>query len=152
MTENKQARRRSRQPVEASDYAAFVLRIAKGLGDRIGNDPAILAHVKEIQQAFSDNINRGIFVAKNKEWQPYTLAEMGRIYGCSYENVQQRASRGEAVHVALQAKLGKGALVRIADIRAQRAAALAAAHINDVTGSERECMALGATGTDSVRS
>jgi hypothetical protein len=77
---------------------------------------------------------------------------MARIMGCSYQNVQQRSRRGEAVQVALQAAAERGGgVVRIADLRTARAVALAAANVEDVTGSQREREALRATGTDNVR-
>ncbi|GAB3976378.1 hypothetical protein GCM10029978_063100 [Actinoallomurus acanthiterrae] len=144
----RRAARRAARTTETSEYAAFVLRVVKSLGDRIADDPAMLAHVPDIQQAITDNINRGIYTANNKTWQPYSLAEMGRIMGCSYQAIQQRGKRGEAVHVKLQATLADGAVIRIADVRAQRAAALAAAHLDDVTGSARERNMLKATGTE----
>jgi hypothetical protein len=148
---NKRTERHHGRHVEASDYAAFILRVLAGLGDRIADDPAMLAHVPEIQKAITDNVNRGIFVAKNKDWQPYSLAEMGRIYGCSYQNMQQRAKRGETAHVEQQARRAGGALIRIADLRTTRAARLAAADVTDITGSARERDALKATGTDNER-
>jgi hypothetical protein len=144
----RRAARRAARTTETSEYAAFVLRVIKSLGDRIADDPAMLAHIPAIQQAITDNINRGIYTANNKTWQPYSLAEMGRIMGCSYQAIQQRRTRGETVHVKLQATLAGGAVIRIADVRAQRAAALAAAHIDDITGSARERNILKPTGTE----
>jgi hypothetical protein len=73
---------------------------------------------------------------------------MGRITGCSYQAIQQRTKRGKTAHDKLQATLASGAVIRIADVRAQRAATLAAAHIDDVTGSARERSVLKATGTE----
>ncbi|MEV5753739.1 hypothetical protein AB0L00_38465 [Actinoallomurus sp. NPDC052308] len=143
--------RRTVRATETSEYAAFVLRVLKSLGDRIADDPAMLAHIPAIQQAVTDNINRGIYTAKNKDWQPYSLAEMGRIMGCSYQAIQQRVERGQAAHVKLQVTTTSGAVIRIADVRAQRAAALAAANVNDVTGSARERNVLKATGTEDSR-
>lgn len=147
---NRTARRRGRK-VETSDYAAFMLRVISGLGDRIADDPAMLAHVEQISRALTDAVNRGIYIAKNKDWQPYSLAEMGRIYGCSYQNIQQRGKRGEAAMVAHEARRSAGALVRISDIRAARAARLRTVGVEDITGSARERSALRATGTDNVR-
>jgi hypothetical protein len=142
---------RAKRHTETSDYAAFLLRAITRLGERIADDPAMLAHVEEISQALTDAVNRGIFAAKNKEWQPYSLAEMGRIYGCSYQNIQQRAKRGEAATVAYEARRSGGAIVRIGDIRAARAARLNEAGVQDITGSAHERSALRATGTDNIR-
>jgi hypothetical protein len=47
------------------------------------------------------------------------------------------------VHVQQEAERTAGAVVRIADIRARRAAGLAAAGIEDRTGSPRELRAAG---------
>lgn len=144
-------RQRAKRQTETSDYAAFLLRAIARLGERIADDPAMLAHVPDIQKAVTDNVNRGIWLAKNKSWQPYSLAEMGDIYGCKWQNIQQRAKRGELVHVEQQTIRACGSLVRISDVRAKRAARLTAVNVPDVTGSARERSALPATGTDNVR-
>ncbi|MEV0408833.1 hypothetical protein [Actinoallomurus sp. NPDC050550] len=56
----RRAARRAARTTETSEYATFVLRVLKNLGDRIADDPAMLAHIPAIQQAIPDNINRGI--------------------------------------------------------------------------------------------
>jgi hypothetical protein len=145
------AERRATRQTETSDYAAFILRTITRLGDRIADDPAMLTHIPEIQKTLTDAVNRGVYEAKNKDWQPYSLAEMSRIAGCSYQNMQQRASRGKTVYFEQQARLEGGPLVSIAEVRAERARRLAAAGITDLTGSAHERSALAATGTDNVR-
>lgn len=47
---------RANRHTETSDYAAFLLRAIARLGERIADDPAMLAHVEEISQALTDAV------------------------------------------------------------------------------------------------
>lgn len=55
--------RRARRDIETSDYVAMVERILYGYGRRIGNDPAALVHLREIEQALRDAVNLGVYLA-----------------------------------------------------------------------------------------
>lgn len=126
---------------ETSDFVAFLKRVLTAYGDRIGDDPAALVHLRDIEQTLRDAVNRGVFLATQAadNGQPgYSQAEIGRILGVSQQAMSKRARLGETAHIQLQQLRGAGAVIRIGDVRAQRAEALAAAEVPDRTGSERE--------------
>lgn len=131
-----QGKHRARRPVETSDFAAMLLRLAVAWGDRIAEDPAALVHFPEITQALTDQTSRGIWEA-NERGQ-YSQNHMAAILGTSRQAIQQRIARGRLVAAAVTEARGGGALVRLADIRARRAQLLAEAGVPDITGSERE--------------
>ena len=91
-----------------------------------------------------DAANAGIATANLKPDQPYSLAELAAILGISRQGILKRVKLGETVLTRLAIARGHGALVRLADMRKTRAAALAEAGIPDRTGSPRELTA----GTD----
>ena len=72
-------------------------------------------------------------------------AIVGRLLsmGVSRQAIAKRIRLGEVVHVRLEVERTAGAVVRIADVRARRAAGLAAAGVKDRTGSPRELRAAG---------
>jgi hypothetical protein len=61
--------------------------------------------------------------------------------GISKQAVHKRVRLGEAVLGRLAAARNNGAIVRLADMRKKRAAGLAAAGLEDRTGSPRELAA-----------
>src|SRR5437879_6328324 len=122
---------------ETSDYVAFLRRAIYGYGRRIGDDPAALVHLRELEETLRDAVNLGTYLA-NKGRDRYSQNEQAAILGVSRQAVAKRISFGEAVHVRLEAERTTGAVVRIADVRARRAEGLAAAGIEDRTGSPRE--------------
>jgi|SRR5579859_1232826 len=128
---------RTPRQIETSDYVAMMLRIVNGYGNRIAADPAALVHADEIQQALADAVNRGVFEA-NRGQAHYSMNEIASMAGVSRQAIQQRARRGEQVYAALLERLGGGALVRLGDVRARRAARLEQAGVEDRTGSVRE--------------
>lgn len=140
------AQKRPRRVTETSDYVAFVKRALYGYGARIAQDPAALAHLRELQQTFVDAVNLGMFGA-NQGQSHYSQNEQAAILGVSRQAVAKRIKLGEEVHVTLEASRSVGAVVRIADIRAERARNLAAAGVEDRTGSVRELSAFRATGS-----
>jgi hypothetical protein len=130
-------RREARRIVETSEYAAMMIRVAYGYGRRVSDDPAGLAHLRSIEDALRDAVNLGIFQANEGGKVPYSLSEIGRVLEISKEAVFKRKRLGEQVAIRLSA----GAVVRIADIRQARASALAAAGVEDRTGSPAELRA-----------
>lgn len=130
-------RRPGRRTTETSEYVAMMLRIYGAWAERVAADPAALAHLGELQQAFTDATNTGIFRA-NRDSQHYSQNELAAILGVSRQAIAKRIGLGELAYAAAQARAGAGPMVRLADIRARRAAGLAAAHVADVTGSQRE--------------
>lgn len=127
---------------ETSDYVAFLRRAIYGYGRRIGDDPAALVHLRELEDALRDAVNLGTYLAK-KGRDHYSQNEQAAILGVSRQAVAKRIGLGEAVHVRLEAERTTGAVVRIADVRARRTEGLAAAGIEDRTGSPRERRAAG---------
>jgi hypothetical protein len=109
----------------------------EAFGDRIAADPAGLAHVAELERRWTEAVNRGIFQA-NRDTQHYSQRHMADIMGVSRQAIAKRIGLGEAAYAAAHARAGAGPLVRLADIRTARAAALRAAGVPDVTGSARE--------------
>jgi hypothetical protein len=126
--------------VETSDYVTMMTRIIAAFGDRIAADPAALAHLRDLQAALADHVNRGIFEA-NASQAHYSQNEIAAILGVSRQAIAKRIGLGEEVHARTWAARGAGALVRIADIRARRAQLLAGADIEDRTGSVLELRA-----------
>jgi len=135
----RRAARRAERQTETSEYVAMLTRVIAGYGGRIGEDPAALVHLRDIEQALRDSVNLGCFQA-NRGASGYSQYEMAAILGVSQQAIQKRAKAGELIHVARQA--ATGALVRIGDIRRRRAELLAAADVVDRTGTERERQAM----------
>lgn len=127
---------------ETSDYVAFLKRAIYGYGRRIGDDPAALVHLREMEDALRDAVNLGAYLA-NQGRDHYSQNEQARILGVTRQAMAKRIKLGEQVHVRQEAERTAGAVVRIADVRAQRAAGLAAAGVEDRTGSPRELRAAG---------
>jgi hypothetical protein len=115
----------------------MMLRIFGAFGDRIGEDPAALVHLRELQEALTDQVNRGIWHA-NAQQDGYSQNHMAAMLGVSRQAIAKRIGLGEAVYTRMAAARGAGALVRIGDIRARRAQLLADAEVTDQTGSPRE--------------
>lgn len=132
-------RKDARRAVETSEYAAMMIRVIFGYGRRVGDDPAGLAHLRGIEAALRDAVNMGIFTANKSGGCPYSLAEIGGILGITKQSVHKRRQLGEDVF----ARVCGGSVVRIADIRAARAAVLASAGVQDRTGSVLELAAGG---------
>lgn len=130
------------RPAETSDYVAFLRRALYGYGRRIGHDAAALVHLRELEETLRDAVNLGIFAA-NQGRDHYSQPEQARVLGVSRQAIAKRIRLGEAVHVRLEAERTAGAVVRIADVRARRAAGLASAGVEDRTGSPRELRAAG---------
>lgn len=128
---------RTPRVTETSDYVAFLRRAIHGYGRRIGDDPAALVHLRQIEQDLRDAINLGTYLANRGDGQ-YSQNEQAAILGVSRQAIAKRIKLGEQVYVAVQARKADGAVVRLADIREERARELAAAGVEDRTGSERE--------------
>ena len=125
---------------ETSDYVAFLKRALYGYGRRVGDDPAALVHLRELEDALRDAVNLGTYLA-NQGRDHYSQNEQAAILGVSRQAIAKRIRLGEVVHVRLEVERTAGAVVRIADVRARRAAGLAAAGVKDRTGSPRELRA-----------
>jgi hypothetical protein len=124
---------------ETSDYVAWMRRLIIGYGDRIASDPAALVHLRQLQEDLNEQVNRGIFEANRGSH--YSQREIGAMLGVTRQAVQQRMRLGERVYALLQEVRGAGAVVRLGDVRAQRAELLGAAGLDDRTGSVRELRA-----------
>jgi len=135
------ARRQDRRQTETSEYVAMMIRILYGYGYRVSQDPAALAHLRDLEAALRDAVNLGIFGANKLGDRPYGINTIGAILGVSKQAAAKRVHAGEAVFVRLEAARAAGALVRLDDVRASRARELAAAGIEDVSGSPRELAA-----------
>jgi hypothetical protein len=92
-----------------------------------------------------DAVNVGIYAANKLEDRPYSINEIASIMGISKQAVHKRVQEGEQVFLRLEAAKASGAVVRLADMRAARAAVLGGAGVSDRTGSPRE-LAAGSTG------
>ncbi len=137
----KAIQRPRRRVTEASEYAAMMMRIIYGYGSRIGQDPAALAHLRDLEAGMRDAVNVGIYAANKLEDRPYSINEIAAILGVSKQAVHKRVQLGEQVFTRLEAARADGAVVRLADIRAARAAVLGEAGVTDKTGSPREIAA-----------
>lgn len=127
--------------VESSEYAAMLIRQIQAYGKRIGEDPAALTYLRDIEEALRDSVNAGIAAANLRPDQPYSLAEIADVLGISRQGIHKRVRHGEAVLTDLAIARDQGPVVRLADMRAKRSARLAAAGIPDRTGSPRELTA-----------
>jgi hypothetical protein len=129
-----------KREVEASEYVAMMHRLLAAFGDRVKADPAILVHVPELAEAFSDQVNRGVFEA-NAGSNHYSQNEMAAMMGVTRQAIAKRVDRGRTVYARVAAARGAGALVRLADVRRRRADLMTAAGVEDKTGSVRELRA-----------
>jgi hypothetical protein len=137
MTGKHRAKRGPQRTTETSDYVAMMTRIIIAFGDRVAADPAALAHLRDLQEALVDQVNRGVFEA-NKGQDHYSQNEMAAILGISRQAIAKRIRLGETVYARTWEARGAGAVVRVADIRDRRAELLADAGVTDRTGSVRE--------------
>ena len=129
---------RRKRDVESSEYAAMLIRQIQAYGKRIGQDPAALTYLRDIEQALRDSVNAGIAAANRRPDQPYSLAEIADVLGISRQGMHKRVKLGEAVLTRLAIARGQGPVIRLADMRKTRAATLARAGVEDRTGSPRE--------------
>jgi hypothetical protein len=129
---------RRKREYESSEYAAMLVRMIYSYGARVGDDPAALTHLRDIENAVRDAANAGIAAANRRPDQPYSLAEIANIVGVSRQAIHKRVGLGERVLARLAAARSNGAIVRLEDMRKTRAAGLAAAGLPDRTGSQRE--------------
>jgi hypothetical protein len=138
-----------RRATETSDLAGALMRMHRAFGERIGDDPAALVHEQQLIESLRDAINHGIWLANRNPGTRYSLPEIGRVTGRTKQAISLRVQAGEAVHNRLLAAIGGGTLTRLADLRRYRAERLAAADVDDRSGSDREraeCARLRAVG------
>jgi hypothetical protein len=133
--------KRPKRHVETSEYVAGLARFIIGYGERVGQDPAALTHLRDLEALTRDAVNAGIYLANRSGERPYSINEIAAIMGISKQAVHKRVQLGQAVYANLEAARANGAVVRLADMRQARAAILAAAGIPDRTGSPREVTA-----------
>jgi hypothetical protein len=117
--------------------AAAICRMLIAYGHRIGNDPSALAYIPAIDAIRTAAINMGIAEANRRPDSPYSLAEIAAITGVSRQAVHKRVKLGER----FLERVALGKVVRLADLRTARAAALQAAGLEDRTGTPRELTA-----------
>jgi hypothetical protein len=130
-------RRRSGR-TETSDFTAGLIRMMYAYGRRAGSDPAALAHLPAIHDALRDATNLAVFEANTAGQSPYSLAEIAAVVGVTREAIFKRKKSGRQV----AERLAGDKLVRIADVRRARAETLAAAGVEDRTGSPHELAAI----------
>jgi hypothetical protein len=134
-------RRQERRKTETAEFVAMLIRMLYAYGYRVSQDPADLGYLRDLEAAFRDAVNLGIFGANRAGDRPYGIGTIGAVLGVSKQAIAKRVKAGEEVLVRLEAARSAGALVRLADVRAGRARALEAAGVADVTGSPRELAA-----------
>jgi hypothetical protein len=139
-------RRRSKRTTESSEYVAMLTRIIYGYGYRVAQDPAALAHLRDLEAAMRDAVNLGIYAANKLGDRPYSINEIAAIMGVSKQAIHKRVQLGERVYTMLEAARSNGAVVRLDTMRQARAAILAQAGVTDRTGSPRELEAGSADG------
>jgi hypothetical protein len=128
--------KRSQRVRETSEYVAMLQRMLEAWGDRVSADPAALVHLAALGRTLCDATNRGIFEA-NKGSGRYSQNEIAAILGLTRQAVAYRIKIGERAY-ARRLAAGGQPMVRLADVRASRAAGLRRAGVADVTGSPRE--------------
>ena len=69
---------RKKEQTEGSEFAAMLVRLHYAYGRRIAEDPAELAHLRDIEASLRDATNLGIATANRAARQPYSLAYGGR--------------------------------------------------------------------------
>jgi hypothetical protein len=134
-------RRQERRKTETAEFAAMLTRMLYAYGYRVSQDPADLGYLRDLEAAFRDAVNLGIYAANKLGDRPYGIGEIGKILGITKQSVHARVKAGEDVYVRLEAARSAGALVRLDDIRAGKARALAAAGVDGTSSSPRELAA-----------
>jgi hypothetical protein len=94
---------RRKRVTESSEYAAMLMRMIYGYGVRVGEDPAGLAHLRDLEAAMRDAVNIGIYAANKLEDRPYSINEIAAILGVSKQAVHKRVQLGEQVFNRLEA-------------------------------------------------
>lgn len=130
-------RQARRERVETSDYVAFLIRAIGALSLRIGDDPVALVHCPDLTAALTRAVNHGIWLAGQGQ-NAYSQNDMARILGVSRQAIQQRQHKGEEIHAEEIERRGGGGVVRLGEIRRDRARLIEAAGLPDRTGSDRE--------------
>lgn len=121
-------------------YVAFLARAIDGLGERMADDPALIAFGKDLQERLSHSLNIGLVRAQERHkatGEGYSLRDLGKLAGTSHVAVLDRIKRGRIELAAREARLG---VVRLSEarkpsvpaIREQRAEALRAAGVPDL--------------------
>ena len=123
--------RRRKRVTETEDYVAMLLRMIYNLADRIAGDPAAAAHLEDLKAALGAAGNIGLWAANKTGDCPWSVNELALLTGKSKQAMHQQVQRGEQLAAALAELRARGAVVRIADLRATRAAALEAAGLED---------------------
>lgn len=141
--------RRALQPrpkIETSAYVAMLQRMIYAYGQRIADDPAALAHFRELEATLRDAANLGIYGANkiaDSHGSRYSINEMAAILGVSKQAVHHRVGLGAGVFAELEAARAAGPVVQLGDVRERRALALEQAGVEDKTGSPKELAAGG---------
>lgn len=103
--------RSPRREVETEDYVAALARFMDGYGRRVGEDPAAIAHFKDLQQRLTDAVNVGLAVAQTKP-DGWSLREISRYFGTSHIAVKKRVDQGKAIIARREQAAG---VTRLAD-------------------------------------
>jgi hypothetical protein len=84
------ARRRRRREVETHQYAAFVARILRAYGRRVGADLDALGTLKAMRDELDTAIEDGVARLRNDPDQPASWAEIGDQLGIRRQSAQER--------------------------------------------------------------
>ena len=137
--EGREAARRDKRIIETSEYTAALERQILALAARVAQDPAGLTAYKRLEDALRDSHNLAVFGANHQDPAPYSMRELARIEGVSAPAILKRERQGRQLWAALEALRAAGRpVIRLADIRAARAARMAEAGLDDRTGSALE--------------
>jgi hypothetical protein len=84
------ARKRRRREVETTQYAAFVARILRAYGRRVGADLDALGTLKAMRDELDTAIEDGVARLRNDPDQPASWAEIGDQLGIRRQSAQER--------------------------------------------------------------
>lgn len=88
--------RKRKRPTGDGEYAAMLGRMITAYGKRVGADPAAaLPHLRELEQALTDNVNFGIWQA-NKVGG-HSVNQLADVLGVSKQAIFKRVTLGEQV-------------------------------------------------------
>lgn len=96
---------RTPRVVETEEYVAALARFVDGYGRRIGEDPAAIAYLGDLQQRLTDAVNVGLATAQGKQGG-WSMREIAAIFGTSHVAVLKRIKQGRIIIAAREAAAG----------------------------------------------
>lgn len=105
MSEPQRIGKTPKREVETEEYVAALARFIDGYGKRVGDDPAAIAYLGDLQQRLTDAVNVGLATAQGRAGG-WSMREIARYFGTSHVAVLKRIKLGRIIVSEREAKAG----------------------------------------------